>query len=234
MKFKEFEKALSKARLSRYLSACNGDETKALSLYKLNIRLSEKFYAILSLFEVTLRNAIDIHYSLQFNDREWLKNQCTGNGFLNNPAFAGNRFKAKKIVDENIRSLGVQYNHDRLLATLSFGFWVNLYAPMQFRFAGQTLHEIFINRNKGTKPKDLYNDLLQILEFRNRIAHHEPICFNRTHQIDVSSPKLIHNLILQKTEWLGFVPNDFFIELDNIEEVLNAIMKLKSAQPQSL
>lgn len=226
MTYTEFEKALSPARLNRYLGAVNGDQNKALELYRLNIQLSQEFYAILSLFEVSFRNAIDIHYQTQFSDSEWLKNQCTGTGFLNNPAFAVGRHKSKKKVNDGIKKLGVKYNHDRLVASISFGFWINLFAPMQFRYAGQTLHRIFVNRQKGTQPKDIFKVLSLILDFRNRVAHHEPLCFNSNHQKDVFYAQKHYNLILEKTSWLGHPPQDLFKGLDNTQHVINQIAAL--------
>ena len=217
MTYEEFEKALSPARLNRYLGACGGDKLKTLELYRQNIVLSQEFYAILSLFEIALRNAINGHYTTQFNDKEWLKNQCAGSGFLNNPVFATAQYKSRKKVDEAIRNLGAGYTYDRLVATISFGFWINLFAPIQFRIAGQTLHKIFIKRPKGISAKDLYNDLILILEFRNRIAHYEQICFNSNHQKDLAYAQQHYDLIVEKTGWLGFPAKNFFDGLDNIQ-----------------
>lgn len=223
MTYSDFEKALSSARLSRYLVACSNNKDKALKLYQLNIQLSQDFYAILSLFEVALRNSIDDHYKTYFNDPEWLKNQCTGTGFLNNQAFALGKFKSRKKVNEAIRDLGVRYTHDKVVASISFGFWVNLFAPIQFRLAGQNLHQIFISRPQGTQPRVLFNELTQLLNFRNRVAHHEPLCFNRSHQISILYAQTHYNLIVEKTNWLGFNAIDFFDGLDNVQETINLI-----------
>jgi len=219
MTYEDFEKAISTARLNRYLNACLGDKLKALELYRLNIELSQEFYAILSLFEIALRNTINEHYTIQFNDKEWLKNQCTGTGFLNNVVFS-TQYKSRRKVDEAVRNLGMGYTHDRLVAAISLGFWVSLFAPMQFRIAGQTLHKIFINRPKGISAKDLYKDLLLILEFRNRIAHYEPICFNINHQKDLAYAQQHYDLIVEKTNWMGFTARNFFDGLDNIQQTI--------------
>lgn len=58
MKYSDYEIAFSPARLSRYSNACGGDQNKALTLYRHNVKLCQKFYGVLSLFEVVLRNAI--------------------------------------------------------------------------------------------------------------------------------------------------------------------------------
>jgi hypothetical protein len=227
MQYEDFEKILSYARLSRFLKACNGDKQKALKLYRLNIELSQNCYAILSMFEVALRNAIDVHYSNHFNDKEWLKNQCIGKGFLNDNAFQTGRFKSKKKVDSAIRELGVRYTHDRVIASLSFGFWVNLFAPIQFRLAGQNLHKIFPNRPKGTLPKLIFNELNISLDFRNRVAHHEPICFNGSQSINLTNVVTTYTSIIKLTQWLGIDNVRFLKDLDNTNQIISEINSLK-------
>lgn len=180
------------------------------------------------MFEVALRNAaIDVHYSNHFNDKEWLKNQCLGKGFLNDNAFQTGRFKSKKKVDSAIRELGVRYTHDRVIASLSFGFWVNLFAPIQFRLAEQNLHKIFSNRPKGTLPKQLFNELNIILDFRNRVAHHEPICFNGSQTINLTNVISTYTSIIELTQWLAIDNVKFLKDLDNTNQIIVEIESLK-------
>ncbi|MHC1705199.1 MAG: Abi family protein [Tenuifilaceae bacterium] len=227
MKYEDYEKVLSQARLNRFLNACKSDRQKALQLYRLNIKLSENFFAILCMFEVAFRNAVDQHYINHFKDKEWLKNQCLGKGFLNNPAFSSGRFKSKKKVDSAIRELGIRYTHDRVVSSLSLGFWVNLFAPIQFRLAGQNLHKIFPNRIKGTQPKQIFNDLDSILEFRNRVAHHEPICFNGTEFIDLTSAKVNYSIIIKMIDWMAIDSSKFLTDLDNTTHIISEIESLR-------
>ena len=44
MKYTDFERALSVARLNKYLNACGGNKVAALNLYRGNIKLCQKFY----------------------------------------------------------------------------------------------------------------------------------------------------------------------------------------------
>ena len=50
MKYSEYEKAFSPARLNKYLKTCGGDSTAALTLYRYNIKLCQKCYGILNVF----------------------------------------------------------------------------------------------------------------------------------------------------------------------------------------
>jgi len=48
MKYEKFETAISVPRLQKYLAACSGNSRKALKLYRANIRLSQKIFAVMS------------------------------------------------------------------------------------------------------------------------------------------------------------------------------------------
>src|SRR5262245_50033578 len=63
MTYNQFERAVSVPRLQKYLTACHNDRKKARRLYRVNIHLSQKIFAVMSIFEVVLRNAIDQHYT---------------------------------------------------------------------------------------------------------------------------------------------------------------------------
>ena len=74
---------------------------------------------------------------------------------------------------------------------MNLGFWVHLFAPKQFREGGQCLHQIYLYRPKGVSPRELFNDLLFILNFRNRIAHHESICFSKQKEFSTTITRVI-------------------------------------------
>ena len=83
MKYSDYEIAFSAARLNRYLVA-RGNRPKALSLYRHNVKLCQKFYGMLNLFEVVLRNAINLHYQQHFSDTDWIRHQCEPGRMLYN------------------------------------------------------------------------------------------------------------------------------------------------------
>ena len=75
MKYSDYEQAFSAARLNKYLGACHGDNVAALSLYRHNVKLCQKFYGVLNIFEVVLRNSINNHFKEYYSDPDWLTNQ---------------------------------------------------------------------------------------------------------------------------------------------------------------
>ena len=82
MKYKDFEDAFSAARLNKYKNACGGNTNKALTLYRHNVKLCQKFYGVLNIFEIILRNAINQHYAAHFNDADWIYHQLQSGGML--------------------------------------------------------------------------------------------------------------------------------------------------------
>jgi hypothetical protein len=75
------------------------------------------------------------------------------------------------------------------------------------------LLKIFTNKPKDINHKIIYKELDEIRDFRNRIAHHEPICFNKKDKVSTKYMGKIWNLILKYIDFLA-VPNEF---LQNVE-----------------
>jgi hypothetical protein len=223
MKFSDYENAFSHPRLNRYLRAYQGKKNKALTAYRYNLKLSKEFYGVISVFEIVLRNSIDKHYQQQFNSSNWLLQESKSTGIFSNSVFSASNFETKKQINRAIQYLDKHYSHDRLVSSLSFGFWVYLFNAVPHRIAGQTLHKIFTNRPKGTLPKDIHTELLKIRDFRNRIAHQEPICFSSNH-INTAYAEEIYQLILKYISWLGYNYDELLFGIDGVKKV---IIKLK-------
>ncbi|MBK6995712.1 MAG: Abi family protein [Lewinellaceae bacterium] len=222
MKFSTFEKAVSGPRIARYLSAVGGRQQKAMYLYRLNLRLSQQFYALSSLFEVALRNEVDRHYSAQFSDPDWLINQCTVNGMFSYPALGRSSFRSRKIILDAYAALKNKYDHNSLLSNLNFGMWCYLFAPMQYRAGGQTLLKILTARPQGVNTTMVFNDLERIRFFRNRVAHQEPIIFDSI-GVNANAAENAFENLYEKTLWLGFPPERLFKGLDYSKQILTLV-----------
>lgn len=81
MKFSDFQNILSHERLNRYVETCGNDTRKAMSLYRLNLNLSQEVFTLLSCFEVALRNAIDRELTLRSGEN-WLHNSVANGGIF--------------------------------------------------------------------------------------------------------------------------------------------------------
>lgn len=227
MTYSDYKRAFSQPRLERFLLATKGDQQKALHLYKLNIQLSECLFGIMSIFEIVLRNHIDQYYRQYFKDNEWLKNGCGQGGLFSHPSFIRSGFESRTKILTTIAQLGNHYTHDRLVAKLNFGFWTYMFTPIQFRVGGQGLHRIYINRPKGTSQSQLFNELDEVRSLRNRIAHHEPVCFDNAHQIYTGRTKTTHSYIIKHIEWLGYKSSELLLGLDETAQILIEIDQQK-------
>jgi len=121
-----------------------------------------------------------------------------------------------------------------LIAELDFGLWRYLFARPQFVAGGQNLLQIFPSKPRSSVSMQynntyIFNELTKINELRNRIAHHEPICFkNNTAVIDTNYIRQIYNLILQLFTWMNINAAELLYGLDHIQNVCNEIDKLKN------
>lgn len=221
MKYSEYEKAFSLARLNKYLVACGGNTGKALTLYRHNVKLCQKFYGILNIFEIVLRNAINVHYQNVFNDADWVENQMQPGGMIEN---APQKNEVVRIIT-TLRHNG-RYSNDRVVSSVSFGFWTHLFTKQPFRLGAQNLLRIFSNRTVGLGQRAVFNELQEIKTFRNRIAHHEAICFDENGNIDMSRTQSKYALILKYIEFLGYRSSHLFYGIDILPD--SAIAKIEA------
>lgn len=215
---------MSSPRMSRYKNACAGNTKKAMTLYRHNLRLSQEMFTVISCFEVALRNAIDRHYIANIGN-DWLRNSVAPGGRFSPRSF----WVTQGIISGALSDLGAYYTHPKLVAKMDFGFWRYLFAPNQFRALGQTLLHIFPAKPTST-PAVQYNqayvfsELVKINDIRNRIAHHEPICFQPANPIiDTTYARQHYNLILQLFQWMNINEAALLYGLDHINSVCDDI-----------
>lgn len=189
MKYVEFETIMSQKRMKRYLIACGGDTRKAMTLYRYNLQISQEMFTIVSCFEVALRNAIDRKLVKILGD-DWLRNSIMPDGVFAVPILRKTHdiiaFAHRKLQQSN------SYTHSKLLAEMEFGIWKYMFSPVQYRVTGRSLLSIFPNKPRSSRNMQynqtyIFNELDKVNSLRNRIAHHETICFaSDTSEIDTT------------------------------------------------
>jgi hypothetical protein len=163
---------LGEARFRAYLEAGNGHHEKAVDLYNWNARVSAAFLEILCHLEVLFRNSID---------RQFVATDPTTSltilqplPWLCDPALLTPESREK--VNEAITRLQREHKpptRDRVVASLSFGFWQALFSGVYEDLWRRTLSNAFPH---GTgKRREVARLSGPVLHFRNRIAHHEAI-----------------------------------------------------------
>lgn len=169
-----------------------------MSLYRMNLNLSQEVFTLLSCFEVALRNAIDRELTARLGS-DWLRDSVFSGGIFDIP---GCRDSARIITKSYNRLLrDGKYTHHKLLAEMEFGVWKYMFANPQYSATGQILLKIFPNKPRSSAAIQynntfMFNELDGINILRNRIAHHEPICFARRQPristIFISSMRIKH------------------------------------------
>lgn len=230
MIYREFERIMSQKRMNRYLLACNGDTRKAMTLYRYNLQLSQEAFTIISCFEVALRNAIDEHLKATLGP-EWLKDSIMGNGIFTHSTL-DKSFGIISRAYNKLRSSDT-YSHSKLLAEMEFGVWKYMFSPIQFRLTGSRLLRIFPNKARSTPEIQynhsyIFNELDKINTLRNRIAHHEPVCFFLQQPvIDTAYILNEYQKIQTLFMWMGVDSRALFYGLDHIQTVCARINELK-------
>ena len=230
MKYNEFERIMSAKRMKRFVEACGGDTRKATTLYRFNVELAQTMFGIIGYFEVALRNAINDILTERLGD-EWLKNAVMPGGIFAVP----DTHKTQGIIYHAYKKLSTDnsYSHTKLLAEMEFGVWKYMFSPVQFRRTEKVLMRIFPNKTKTTREHTydrayVFNELDKINTLRNRIAHHEPICFPSQQSIIYTGYILTeYRKILTLCEWMGIDCKTFFYGLDHVQQVCKKIEKLK-------
>jgi len=224
LRYKDFENIITPVRMGRYLVACGNRTQKAMTLYRKNLKLSQELFTVISCFEITLRNVIDNHYHGLFGN-DWLRNAASPGGRFDNAKCR----VTKLTINDAISKLGVNYTHHKMVAELGFGFWRFMFAQNQYKACGNTLLQVFPNKPRST-PSMQYNQgyvfdqLKEINKIRNRIAHHEPICFSpRTPIKDTTYAREHYNIVIQLFQWLNIDETSLLYGLDHIMKVCNEI-----------
>jgi len=84
MRYSDFEKVMTSARMNRYLLACGGNTRKAMTLYRKNLQLTQELFTLISCFEIALRNAIDAQM-VPVLGADWLRDAAQPGGVFDNP-----------------------------------------------------------------------------------------------------------------------------------------------------
>lgn len=167
---------LSVERMAPYMKAASGDAARALKLYEENTARSTALYAQLQTFEVLLRNAFDRELSVPFAAKKpscsWFDFQSGAKSLIE-----GGLAEKVAVAKAKIIEKGYTVSHGQVIATLTFGFWVELTEVKysQTLWIPFKLYKVFPGAPRRLSHAEANNFLKPFRDLRNRIAHHEPI-----------------------------------------------------------
>ena len=229
MKYSEFEDIFSAERTNRYLLAMHNNTRKAMTLYRDNLHLAQEMFAVINCFEVALRNAIDKHLTARLG-ANWLRDAVMPGGIFDHPQMRETQRIVRKVYDKLVTEGA--YTHSQLLSNMEFGIWKYMFSAPQFRATGRTLLSVFPNKPTSTPTIQynntfIFNELDKINMLRNRIAHHEPICFttgfNEPNSYYVMNK---YTKIYSLFAWMGIDGHALLYGLDHVQQVCDKINNL--------
>lgn len=210
----KIEKTLSIPRLSRYENFYKNSyqsytKNDVLKLYERNLVISNKFFYLLNYFEIVLRNAVVEAIEIAFKcnaTNSWHQNTA----FIRSLSTKG-RHSPRSMFDEVQRKF--PYSPSKMIPEFKFVFWQKmLMSNYENRIWKGCLIQVFPNIQTESR-QTFYDWIDQLRELRNRIAHHEPIIFNRLLEEDL---KALMIFIYCRCEHTYNLLEPFALELENL------------------
>lgn len=192
MRPEQAKRWLSEPRFRNFQKAVPGqDHDSAVALYVWNAEVSAAFLGVLHHVEVLLRNAIDSQFPA--TDLKLSASICNDAIWLTDREVLEDRGRDK--VNEAIGRLvneGRNPTRARLVASLTFGFWVALFSGHYEDLWRARLLRAFPNGNG--RRNQVRKALTRTLQLRNQIAHHEAVFerdLHNDHQVLLDTVGLI-------------------------------------------
>jgi len=202
MNYNKLEYYISQPRLNRFLAASGNSKAKARKFYHANLKVAQSFYPVLNLFEVFFRNVCNYQISARFTNPNWII--AEKNGFMSNQSLIRSKFYLKNSVinaERNIIRKGGTVTAGKVLAEQSFGFWTSFFEPHHYQLIGGVVIHCFPHKPTNVNRSVLNQKLDRIRDFRNRIYHNEPICFNGN-SIDFTYASQMKTELYELLEWI--------------------------------
>lgn len=226
MEYQKLEYYLSQPRLDRFLIATGNSKSKAQKLYTINLKVAQSFYPVLNLFELFFRNSVHHQISSHFEDPNWIITEK--NGFMYDQSLYSSRFFLKNSVEKaekTIKRKGRCVTPGKVIAEQSFGFWTSLFDTHHYRLIRGVVIHCFPNKPANINRSTLNQNLNDIREFRNRVYHNEPICFN-ANTIDFTQATTIKQKIYSLLEWIDLDLIEYVDDFDEIDTKIKMINSL--------
>ena len=216
--------------MRRYVNACGGDTRKGMKLYRMNLHLAEEMFTIVSCYEVALRNAID-KIMVASNGNEWLRDAIQPGGIFDHPKFHNTTRMMKKVYTELVSN--GKYSNSKMLSAMEFGVWKYMYSGPQYLATGRQLLKAFPDKPKSTPTAQynnqyIFNELDAVNRIRNRIAHHEPVCFLQdSDQISTAHLLSVYDKVMTLFSWMGIDSKSLLYGMDHVKSVCQKIENMK-------
>lgn len=204
--------------MERYFTLYPYDEQRAILHYRCNLQLSEAMYTSLSVFEVTLRNALCRELIQMTGRDDWYA------VFPNTPGLSNlNRYITQ--ASKQISGRHEQVTPSKIIAELTLGFWVSLLNSEYERILWKDLRRAFPFMPKERKQRKYVSaPLNRFRAFRNRVFHNESICWK------INRVREIHSEMLEVMGWINRDVPTWLTQWDRFNQVTEEITKTMNWQ----
>lgn len=186
-----FENSFSQARMRPYFERYPDEENKAIRHYEQNIRLAESLEPSLSVFEVTLRNAVIRQLERKTGRKDWYEE------FKSDPV-TKDLYKYVTTAANHIKARGEIVSPDKINGELTMGFWVSLFNAEYEMSLWKDLRLAFPNIPKSQRQrKSISAPLNTLRSLRNRVFHNENISWS------MNRLEELHDTILRVIGWMS-------------------------------
>jgi hypothetical protein len=192
--------------------------------------------------EVALRNGIDRVLIKHFKDSNWLLTKRHEFAHHPNMVFKDLRgnIRSDDFFTEKLKKTegklsyhGVSITHGKLLAELTFGFWIKFFDTSAIKVLRGAPLDAFANKPRK-KLALVHSHLNSIVTLRNRIAHNEPICFNNTGNICLATIESYEINILEALGWLDTDLKEWSNKINYFKPVYNRIAEIAPIRRKTL
>ncbi len=147
---------------------------------------------------------------------------------MNDASLGTSHYFLKNSVEKaerTIRRKGGTVTPGKVIAEQSLGYWTSLFETHHYRLIGGVVIRCFPNKPAHINRNLLNQKLNKVREFRNRIYHNEPICFNGN-TVDFTEATNIKQDIYELLEWIDADLTDYVDYFDGIDTKINTINNL--------
>jgi hypothetical protein len=147
---------------------------------------------------------------------------------MDDKSLRSSNYFLKKCIQKTETKLtkrAITITSGKITADQTFGFWLAFFLPHHYTLiAGKPIH-VFSHKPITENRASIYSKLNDIKNFRNRVNHCEPICFNG-HNIDCTKALEIRTKIYNLIAWIDPQLVAFFENIDNIKSKTSYIMAI--------
>lgn len=216
---KQFQCTISLERLKSFYEHNDVNSLEDLiGCYAQNTKLSQAFYPILSILEISLRNTIDTMLKT-YIDKDWIEKEIQTRKFLHDYDYE----TLQKAYEETKKKYSKdKFSYGKVISNLNFGFWTNLcskkYNDRIWTKKGR-FSSVFVNYPKDMQQQihSISLKLDSVRRFRNRVFHYEPILKNEIKLLEM------YNKIKELICYLPSDNSNLLLKTDNFLEVYNKI-----------